>query len=197
MKYGKLSLIGFYSSYLQQCLPIELFSHWIPYLGPKGPISNVYPFVRNFYWNWLFRFFLELNMVLGAHVVLWQNWIFEKKFFSPKNGENRPSLGFFECIWKFFFSICSIIKVYINCCMLGKISENFDSWDMCQNVLGQSDCRIFKSTTSLGQNHEVWFFTCSYEFIDIKNWLKNVGMGVPTLVAEIQNWLYLTKELME
>ena len=36
------------------------------------------------------------------------------------------------------------MKVYINYCMLGKILEKFGSWDMCQNVFGQSDCRIFK-----------------------------------------------------
>ena len=62
--------------------------------------------------------------------------------------------------------------------MLGKIFENFGSWDMCQNLLGQSDYRIFKSTTSLEQNDEVWFFTCLYSFIEIKSWLKNIGMGV-------------------
>ena len=45
--------------------------------------------------------------------------------------------------------------------MPGKILENFGSWDMCQNVIGQSDCSIVKSTVSLEQNHErVWFFTC-------------------------------------
>ena len=43
--------------------------------------------------------------------------------------------------------------------MLGKILENFVSWDMCQNVLGQSDCRAFNSIISLEQSDEkVWFF---------------------------------------
>ena len=43
----------------------------------------------------------------------------------------------------FFLSIWSIMEVYINCCMLGKI-----------NVLGQSDYSVFKSTISLEQNDE-------------------------------------------
>ena len=57
--------------------------------------------------------------------------------------------------------------------------ENLDSWDMCQNGLGQSDCRIFKSTISLEQNDEkVWFFACWYRFMEIKSWLKNIRMSV-------------------
>ena len=43
-----------------------------------------------------------------------------------------------------FFLIWSIMEVYINCCMLGKILEEFGSRVMCQNVFGQSDSRIFK-----------------------------------------------------
>ena len=41
------------------------------------------------------------------------------------------------------------MEVYINCCMYEKILKGFVSWDMCQNVLGLSDHRIFKSTISL------------------------------------------------
>ena len=89
---------------------------------------------------------------------------FFKNIFGQKNGENRPSPWFLECIWKFsyfFFSIWSIMEVYINYCMLWKILDNFGSWDICQNGLGLSDCRIFKYTMSLKQNHEkVWFFAC-------------------------------------
>ena len=63
--------------------------------------------------------------------------------------------------------------------MLGKILENVGSWDMCQNVLGQSDCRIFKSTISLEDNDEkVWLFACWYKFIKMESWLKNIGMSV-------------------
>ena len=54
----------------------------------------------------------------------------------------------------FFLSIWSIMGVYINCCMLEKIMKNFGCRDMCQNVLGQSDYSVFKSTISLEQNDE-------------------------------------------
>ena len=50
---------------------------------------------------------------------------------------------------------------------------------MCQNVLGQSDCRILKSTIFLEENYEkVWFFGCWYKVIEIKSSFKNIGMGV-------------------
>ena len=41
-------------------------------------------------------------MELGAHVVLCMTEAdFSKKMFCPQDEENRPSLGFFECIGKF------------------------------------------------------------------------------------------------
>ena len=66
-------------------------------------IRPVCPSVQRFSWNWLFSFFQEPKMVLGAHVVLCMT---EKKIY-PQNGENGPSPGFFECIGKFrvFFLI--------------------------------------------------------------------------------------------
>ena len=72
-------------------------------------------------------------------MVLWKLGFLKKKFFTPKNGENRPSQGFFECIWKFsdfFFSVWSIIEFYIECCMLWKILENVGSWDMANQIAG-------------------------------------------------------------
>ena len=63
--------------------------------------------------------------------------------------------------------------------MLEEIFKSFGSWDVCQNVLGQSDYRIFKSTIPLEQNDEkVWLFARWYKFIEIKSWLKNIGMGM-------------------
>ena len=39
------------------------------------------------------------------------------------------------------------------------ISEMIDSWDISQNTLGQSDCRILNINTSQEQNDEMtWFF---------------------------------------
>ena len=91
-----------------------------------------------------------------------------------------------------FFLIWSIIELYINCFMLGKILENIGSWDTCQNVPSQSDSKIFKSTISLEQNDEkVWFFACWYKFIEIKSWLKNTGMGVVINVCAHSDFRFL------
>ena len=55
--------------------------------------------------------------------------------------------------------------------------EKSGSRDMGQNALGESDCRIFKSAISHEQSDEkAWF--CWYRFMDIKSWLKNMGMGM-------------------
>ena len=49
-------------------------------------------------------------MVLGAHVVLCMaEPDFLKIMFCPQNRENRPSLGFFECIEKFVFFLNALI----------------------------------------------------------------------------------------
>ena len=95
------------------------------------------------------QFFLELNMVLEAHVVLCMaEPEFSKVIFYPINGEDRPSLGFFECIGKFsffsqcfnFFSIRSMkvcIIVIAVCLNKFQIWLNSGSWDMAQIALGQ------------------------------------------------------------
>ena len=52
--------------------------------------------------------------------------------------------------------------------------EKSDSWDMEQNVLDQSDC-----SRSLEQNDEkAWVFAYWCRFIEIKSWLKNIGVGM-------------------
>ena len=51
---------------------------------------------------------------------------------------------------------------------------------MSQNSLDQSDCRVFKLAIYLEQNDEKDFFPCWYRFIEIKSWLKNIGVGVVT-----------------
>ena len=103
-----------------------------------------------------------IKMVLGADVILCMaEPDVLKKIFYPQNGENRPSPGFFECIGKFsffsqfftFLSIWSIMKVYITviavCLNKFHIRGNSGSWNMAQNALGQSDCRIFQSIAEL------------------------------------------------
>ena len=79
------------------------------------------------------------------------------------------------------FWIWSIRKFCIFCCILAQISywEKSGSWDMGKNVLGQLDCRIFKSTVSLEQNNErAYFFACWYIFMEIKSSLENIEVGM-------------------
>ena len=110
-------------------------------------IRSVRPSVHKFSRNWLFSFFRELNMVLGAMwCYAWQP-DFLKKMFYTQNGENRPSPGFFECIGSsvfsqffIFLSVWSIMKVYITvilvCSNKFHIWENSGTWDKAQNALG-------------------------------------------------------------
>ena len=76
-------------------------------------------------------------MVLGAQVVLCMTKPdFSKTIFCPQNGENKPSLGFFECVGKFsffsqffnFFSIWFIMKVYIT-----EIAGCLNKFHICEN----------------------------------------------------------------
>ena len=70
------------------------------------------------------------------------------------------------------------MEVCISYCMLEKILKNFGSWDMCQNVVGQADYRIFKSTISGKQDDEnIWVFTSECQIIEVKSWFKNLEMG--------------------
>ena len=151
MKSGKLGWIEIYSWYLQQCLLINLFSYWT---------SRVL-WIRSVL---LSRSFLEISSlnfsatqhgVKGPYGVMAEMDFSKKIFCSQKWAKQvKPRvLWMYMKIQLFFFLIWFIIvyinlvytiKVYINCYMFGKILENVGSWDMCQNVLGQSDCRIFK-----------------------------------------------------
>ena len=72
--------------------------------------------------------------------------------FCPKNWGNGPKMSQQQVILDLlknlvinFYWICSIIKMQIICCILAQILHlgNFCFWDTGQNVLGQSDCRIF------------------------------------------------------
>ena len=90
MGYAKLSCTEFYPRYLQQCAQLTY------------SLIGLLAMARS--WNWLFIFFRELNMMLGAQVVLCiTEPDFLKKMFYSQNGENRPRPGFFECIGKFSF----------------------------------------------------------------------------------------------
>ena len=57
--------------------------------------------------------------------------------------------------------------------------ENPGSWDMDQNSLSQSDCRIFISAISPEQIDEIaWFFAFLCKFMKIKSLLKMFCVGM-------------------
>ena len=127
-----MSCIDFNSCYLQQCLSIDLFPYGIPGHGQKGHTNKVCQFFSlEVFLELALWFFLEFNMVLGTHVVLRMAELDLLKMFCPQNGDNRPSLGFFECMRKFsFFSqffnfflnlVYNESLYYCNCCMLEQI----------------------------------------------------------------------------
>ena len=140
MRYAELSCTDFYSFYLQQCYSIDLFPLALLAMARRIIwIRTVRP-VQKFSWNWLFSFFLELYMVLGAHVVLCMTARFFKEMFYLQNGDNRPIPEFFECTVQeslvffsvlYFLSVWSIMKVCITVILLSlnkfHISENSGS----------------------------------------------------------------------
>ena len=80
-----------------------------------------------------------------------------------------------------FLWICSIMKIYIICCVPAQILywEKSCSWDIGQNHLSQSDCRIFESTISPEQIDETAsFFACCYKFTKIESSLKIFWLGM-------------------
>ena len=93
-------------------------------------------------------------MVLGVHVVLCMTArFFQKSALSPKWGKAKSRVLWMHRKVQFFFlvlcflSVWSIMKACITVILLClnkfHIWENSGFWDMAQNALGQSDCRIF------------------------------------------------------
>ena len=64
-------------------------------------------------------------------------------------------------------------------CTNPKSGKKSDFWDMDQNALSQSDCRILKSTRSLEQHDEkAEFLSFWYRLIKSESWLENIVVGV-------------------
>ena len=156
-------------------------------------------------------------MVLEAFVVL---CVIEPDFWRKKNCPKYGEIGLkwagnriFWIIRK-FSHLFSLNLVYNESLLLAiflhkfHIWEKSSAWDMGQNAVGQSDCRIFKSTISLeqklGVSQEVinginWFLVCWYKFRKAKSFFNNLGvvviknglLGLGTLL------LYFKNELMK
>ena len=74
-----------------------------------------------------------------------------------------------------------IMKSYIICCVPAQILylEKSFFWDIGQNTIGQWDSSIFKLTISPEQSNDTAsFFACWYKFMNIKNWLKILWLGM-------------------
>ena len=73
-----------------------------------------------------------------------------KCFFAPEIGKMGQKQGFLNILKNFvinFYWISTIMKIYIAVFLHKSYTwENSGSWDMGQNVLSQSDCRVFKPT---------------------------------------------------
>ena len=182
MRYAKLSCTEFYPCYLQQCHSIDLFSYRTPGHGQKDHMNKVCPsFCSELSLELALQFFLELNVVLGAHVMLCMTEAdFLKIMFCPQNGENRPSPGFFECIGKssYFFSVLYFFinlvynesLYYCNSCMLEQISYLGKFWFLrygpkCSWPIRLQDfsinCRTLKLAVSHKEVNEInWFLVC-------------------------------------
>ena len=105
-------------------------------------------------------------MVLEGHVVLCVTEPnFLKNFLHRKWGKWAKKRVFWICwkIWALIFSEFSLYRTFILIIVFLHKSHTWEksgSWDMSQNVLSQSDCRIFKSIISLKQNGERALYFC-------------------------------------
>ena len=139
MRYAKLSCFKFYSCYLQQCLSIDLFSYRASGHDQKGHMDKVsQSFCPEVFLELALQIFLELNMLLGAHVVLSMTARFsEINFLTQKLGiQAKPrvlsmyrKVQFFMSILSFFLNlVCNESLYQCNCCMFEQISHLAKFW---------------------------------------------------------------------
>ena len=132
--------------------------------------------------------FLNFGMVLENLISLYVPDFLGKLFCPQKLGtwaKNRPPIGFFESLKRNlvinFPWFCSIIKIYIICCVPVQIFcwEKCCYWGIGQNALSHSDCGIFKWSVSPEQiNEAASFCACSYKLTKIKSWWKSFWWGM-------------------
>ena len=134
-RYGKLSRTEFYSFDLQQCLSIDLFCYWTT---GCGQLSGSFLGIDSL------AFSVTQHRVRGSYGVI-HDWagFFEKNVFTLKKGENKSSLGFFECIGKFSFFFQFGLKwkfvLIVVCLTKTHIWKSSGSWYRGQSALVQSN----------------------------------------------------------
>ena len=131
-------------------------------------------------WSSVFSKFLHVvwNPYEIVHVRVENFW--EKNIFPQKSGnwtKNGPNWNFLDLLENLvinFFSVWSMMNVYVFAAFLHKfhIWEKLISWCMGQNALGQSDCMFLISTMSQEKKDQIaWVFLCWCRFKKSKNWL--------------------------
>ena len=162
--------------------------------------NRVCPSVQTFSWNWIIRFFKFLpwcwKPILSC---VWQSRMFWKK--KKKLPQKWSKDGVFFNLLKNFVVIFSEFGLFfsefgylLSSLTKPKFWEKSGSWDMGENALGRSDCRIFKSPISLEQNDSrAWD---NWEIIKKIIGCARLKMDVATLTTGLWNWLHLKKELM-
>ena len=124
--------------------------------------------------------------------------IFWKNFFCPKNWGNGPTIRFLEFKEKLvinFHRMCSIMTIFIICCVLDKYFGKNLTPETDQIALSQSDYRIFKLTFSPDQIDEIAsFLTCWYKFRKLKvdwtffGWASS-KIDMANLFSGLWNWI--------
>ena len=108
----------------------------------------------------------------NPYQVLCGSWIFQKKNFCLKNWGNGTKMGqkqdFLNILKNFvanFYWTCSIMKIYIICCVPEQIPYLGKFWFLRYGPKCSQPIRIFWSTISPEQINEMaWFFACWYKF---------------------------------
>ena len=134
-------------------------------------IRSVRLSVERFSWNWLFSFFQELNMVLGAHVVLCMT-----------EGSFRKVQFFFLVLYFFISVVYNESFYYCNSCMLEQISYLGKFWFLrygpkCSWPIRLQDFSINRRTLKLAVSHKEineinWFLVCPSN-----SFLRNGSLG--------------------
>ena len=170
MRHAKLSCTEFYSCYLQQCRSIDLFSYRTPGHGQKDHMNKVCPsFCSELSMELALQFFLELNVVLGAHVMLCMTEAdFLKIMFCPQNKKIGQAQGclnvqessvFFSVLYFFIKLVYNESLYYCNSCMLEQISYLGKFWfqrydPKCSSPIRLQDFLINRRTLKLAVFHK-------------------------------------------
>ena len=101
----------------------------------------------------------------------WQLDFLERIFFAQKMGQNQGFLDLLENLVINFFWIWFIKKFYNICCILAQIPYLGKIWFLRYGPKCSWPVR-------LQSDEKAWFFAYWCRFIEIKSWLKNIGVGM-------------------